>query len=603
MLKIAEAKIEFIGSDDPPMFKYLGRLVQFDLEEYLVKKHFEAKLVKMLDIVDAAPLEGRMKAWIVNHHVCSKVAWTLMVQNFSDTKAKEWQQLIHSRYRKWFGLAKSAEPSLLYRSHAHFGLKLKHLVHMKQQLQVAKWHTMKHSKDEESRKLYEYRLDLDQKGHIGQGRKTSPCLTLEHFESAEKLNAMTEGAQSGHQGLGFRRQHERKLEPRQQLIKLMKDEAEAKRVQLLHDYSMQSNWLIWGGLDEMMKQDHSWQALLYQYSQRLLKFMLNAQLNTLPSPDNLRRWNANKDAICGLCTQKHATLNHILAGCPWVRGAENKLNREDRYTWRHNNVLLAIYLEVKERLAEANNPGTSAGVLPGGAGSAERKVRQPTPEAKVGVRPFGVPAPARPRAVAERQGKRTQAVDIKSDLKQQQPVLQPFVKAGSVPNSKKILRTPTHLLHGAKDWVCDFDLPECRSSGSAYVFPYVVCQTSTKIDGYIISHEKKVCIGLELTCPMEENIVQWHSVKQDKYEEITREAAKNGWRFEKLVIEVGARGFIPQHVFTSFKKLDLRPKALINRLTLLAQKCSYVIWLNRFNQDFQTWRLVDSKSKPPAMKA
>ncbi len=81
VLKIAEAKIKFIGRDDPPMFKYLGRLVQFNLEEYLVKKHFEAKLVKILDTVDAAPLEGRMKAWIVNHHVCSKVAWTLMVQN------------------------------------------------------------------------------------------------------------------------------------------------------------------------------------------------------------------------------------------------------------------------------------------------------------------------------------------------------------------------------------------------------------------------------------------------------------------------------------------------------------------------------------------
>src|SRR6201995_76608 len=96
-------------------------------------------------------------------------------------------------------------------------------------------------------------------------------------------------------------------------------------------------------------------GLLYQYSQRLGQFVLNSQLNTLPSPDNLRRWNANKDAICGLCTQKHATLCHILAGCPWVRGAENKLaHREDRYTWRHNNVLLAIARAVEERITEAN---------------------------------------------------------------------------------------------------------------------------------------------------------------------------------------------------------------------------------------------------------
>ena len=108
--------------------------------------------------------------------------------------------------------------------------------------------------------------------------------------------------------------------------------------------------------------------------------------------------------------------------------------------------------------------------------------------------------------------------------------------------------------------------------------------------------------GAHLCQTMEENITEWHSVKQDKYEEITREATKNGWRFEKLIIEVGARGFIPKHVFKSFAKLDLQPKSLINRLTLLAQKCSYVIWLNRFNHDFQP-RLVESKSHPPAIKA
>ena len=92
------------------------------------------------------------------------------VQNFSDTDAKKWQDHIHRRYRKWFGLAKSAE-AILYCSHEHFGLKLKNLKEMQQQLQVSKWHIMKNSKDVESKKVYQYRLDLDRKGLIGQGRK------------------------------------------------------------------------------------------------------------------------------------------------------------------------------------------------------------------------------------------------------------------------------------------------------------------------------------------------------------------------------------------------------------------------------------------------
>ena len=156
------------------------------------------------------------------------------MQNFSDTDAKKWQDHIHRRYRKWFGLAKSAEASILYRSHEHFGLKLKNLKEMKQQLQVPKWHIMKNSKDEESKEVYQYRLDLDRKGHIGQGRKTSPCLELEFVERSKALDLSAAGRHGGRQGLGFRPQAERKLTPREELIALMKKEAESKRLVVLH---------------------------------------------------------------------------------------------------------------------------------------------------------------------------------------------------------------------------------------------------------------------------------------------------------------------------------------------------------------------------------
>ena len=150
----------------------------------------------------------------------------------------------------------------------------------------------------------------------------------------------------------------------------------------------------------------------------------------------------------------HATLCHILAGCPWVRAAENKLtHREDRYTWRHNNVLLAIARAVQERIIEAN-------------------------------------AKAKPR-----------------EIKQLAPLQSSFVRASQAFESKKVTKDAPHLLQAANDWKCDFDLPEFRCPGSAYVFPHAVRLTTTKIDGYIISESARICIGLELTCPIEENLV------------------------------------------------------------------------------------------------
>jgi hypothetical protein len=181
------------------------------------------------------------------------------------------------------------------------------------------------------------------------------------------------------------------------------------------------------------------------------------------------------------------------------------------------------------------------------------------------------------------------------EVKQFAPLQSFFIRPGQALDSKKKVtkKDAPHLLQAANDWKCDFDLPEFRSPGSAYVFPHAVCLTTTKIDGYIISESARICIGLELTCPMEENLAKQHSFKQQKYEELASEAGRNGWRFEKLIVEVGARGFVPSHVHKALTRLDIRAKSLINKLVLLAQKCSYVIWINRFNKEFQTWRLVE----------
>ena len=176
----------------------------------------------------------------------------------------------------------------------------------------------------------------------------------------------------------------------------------------------------------------------------------------------------------------------------------------------------------------------------------------------------------------------------------------PFLRAGQAPprTKREKKQSTLSLLRGANDWECNFDVPECRSPGSAYVFPHDICPTPTKIDGYIISRKRRICIGIELTCPMEENLEKWHVIKKEKYDnEISTEAAKNGWRFDKLILEVGARGFVPKHVSKACNQLELPAKQTTNQLSLVAQKCSDVLWINRFNKDFQPWRISDVKQE------
>ena len=74
------------------------------------------------------------------------------------------------------------------------------------------------------------------------------------------------------------------------LTEITRQEFEAgdKRVVLLMKYNMQNGFLNWGKLEmEMECDDLSWKKVLTQYSDRLLSFVLNSQLNTLPTPNNL----------------------------------------------------------------------------------------------------------------------------------------------------------------------------------------------------------------------------------------------------------------------------------------------------------------------------
>jgi len=135
-----------------------------------------------------------------------------------------------------------------------------------------------------------------------------------------------------------------------------------------------------------------------------------------------------------------------------------------------------------------------------------------------------------------------------------------FVPAGmsKISVDKKQQDVPNLLSH-ARDWEADFDLPEFRSNGSIFAFPYDVCATTLRADAYIISRASKVCIvGPELTAPMEENIHEWHKKKRAKYDSIQLSAEANSWRIQTLILEVGSRGFIPPSFRASLRRICIK---------------------------------------------
>ena len=166
-----------------------------------------------------------------------------------------------------------------------------------------------------------------------------------------------------------------------------------------------------------------------------------------------------------------------------------------------------------------------------------------------------------------------------------------FVKEGEEEIPSTPMKKRFGLLDIARDWFCKFDLPEDMKS---LVFPQYICYTSFRPDGYIMSLSAKICVLIELTAPLEENIPKWNRKKFAKYEEEILQHAASDWNVSCLCIEIGAKGYVPPTVRQHLRRIGV-PKKLIKRCLQqaghMAAKSSYVIWNHRENKDFEPWRI------------
>ena len=75
----------------------------------------------------------------------------------------------------------------------------------------------------------------------------------------------------------------------------------------------------------------TWKSFMWDIPQGVLKFAINAGVNTLPTFDNLKRWGKRVNDRCRFCGNIE-TLAHVLSNCSTALA-------QGRFTWRHNSVL------------------------------------------------------------------------------------------------------------------------------------------------------------------------------------------------------------------------------------------------------------------------
>ncbi|CAM9807448.1 unnamed protein product, partial [Heterosigma akashiwo] len=500
--------------------------------------------------VDECPLPGAFKVWIVNYVVYSRIVWHLVVYDIPDTIIRSWKHDCVQLYKKWLGVTRSAEPSVFFRNRVeHAGLGLKDLETERDCMRLVQSHILLESADEQMRMLFSLKLRREREGKIGRGRNASssrPCGRTDELLGRLGHLRRFEG-QDGRAGVGFRagtrrlwRQRGAQAE-RRALSMLERGDHEHRRLIRLFGLSSQGKWMKWGLLEEFRGEQLSAEKMLFRYNRRLLSFTLNSTLNTLPTPDNLCRWGKQGDpsANCALCGQHGVRLSHILAGCPYVLEVENAIfkagGREDRITWRHNNILRVLAGAILAKLLEVNKSP-----LP--QRRATRAAREPMQFVRPGEEAAG---PSRGRGQEKEE--------------------------------------ESSLLDCARDWVAAFDLPELRA-----IKPPLDAGGNTRktIDGFFYSRQAKVVVlGPEITCPMEENVLTWRAKKYEKYNRDMLRHIPAEWKSKLITIEVGCRGYIISHHFrTTLRSIGFSPKEvkhLFDKCSYVARLSSLVIWRNR----------------------
>ena len=149
-----------------------------------------------------------------------------------------------------------------------------------------------------------------------------------------------------------------------------------------------------------------------------------------------------------------------------------------------------------------------------------------------------------------------------------------FIKAGEKAEASKSILQES-ILSSAKDWRMSVDL------GEKLKIPAYVAETDLRPDIIVLSTETKQMAIIELTVPTEERVEIAGELKRSKYEILSSEGMKNGWRVKCWAVEVGCRGFPAVSMSRLFKELGMKGserKKVTEKLGNIAEEASRSLW-------------------------
>jgi hypothetical protein len=512
-----EADPESLQSDH---FKELGRWISADLTEDKMKLEIEKRLSADLGTIEESGVNGLCKLFLFEHFVVSRLSWVFLVHDLSVSFIKDLDKKVIPRLKSWAGLFRGSDLGTLFRRREHLGLQITSMLLCYKHMQLVKCCLLENSKDPLVREIYALK-----KEHVSAftSRWTGPKALADLLPVAE--HNLHFAGQVGRSGLGSNRAAPYIGSPtirdlREKVVESLVSEFEEEHLRHASCLSRQGAWTHWRDLVRPF--DLSWQNLVFS-PPRVISFVLNAQINSVRTPDMLKLWGYSESAVCPLCDADPCTLHHILVNCDYAL-------KQKRYNWRHDSVLANIEVALEKLLLGFNSK--------------------------------------RP-------------VSLVNATKQSFKAS--FVRKGeSKPRENTRDALPLAVLDCANDWNIRVDFDRKQADFPASIFP-----TSLRPDIVLWSEMSRVVILLELTCCAEEGISRAQLRKETKYTELLGEInAGKVWKASLFTLEVGARGLVALSTQRVLKKIGFPPAQaarLCKTLSCVVARCSYAVYLAHKN--------------------
>ena len=340
-LTISGCAIVFLANDP---FKCLGRVLFSDLSDSNQRSLLLQQITNDMTKVDAIPLKGIAKTWIYNNYVMAFITWPFIIYEFPPSFVNKITAIVKRYLKRWLHLHKTASPELLFLVCP--GLGVKNPTTSLKSLQIVKHLILSKSDDPRTRFVANAN---HAKAKAATDKRWKPEIEAEEIEREIRWEEKympkkhnTTHTKSSKDSQPFSACSHKTQ--RQIITKRFKQkEAEAMRVRLV-DLCRGGNFVAW---DRIMDHDISWKEMVFDLSEHVLSFRLNAIAMTLPSWSNLNRWGIKRGGKCPLCLTPNATAGHVSNNCVIAL-------RQGRYTWRHDNVLASIATNLYGLVNRAN---------------------------------------------------------------------------------------------------------------------------------------------------------------------------------------------------------------------------------------------------------